>query len=256
MSLNITLITNMHSFSSFEKDIENMCNDLSKLVEVDPMYSFKRATLIESIILQLKHKYNSLLLHEQIELLLHSDRPNAFDCIKYIASDFCPILNESKSPCIAGIAAINSVQVCIIGTLVGRNHDERINYNMGKIDKVAVEKIIKTVEFAKKLDLPVFFFVDSVEAIADKALNSVVQNKNIFIYIIGQCPAVFLLANNKYALEHALIQYVDKSIPVKDVLSDLIPEYVGGAHRNRNAVLAAIKTRVMHNLYCKLYSAC
>jgi len=226
----------MKNYLNFEKDIENLENELEKLKdpynedglsEVDTKkISITQAEVDE----KLKDIYSNLDPWQTTMVARHEDRPKAKFFIDNLFTDFIPLsgdryYGEDRSV-LTGFAKFNQISVLVIGQEKGEDLETRIDRNFGMMRPEGYRKSIRLMKLADKFNIPIISLIDTpgaypgvgaeergqAEAIA-KSIECCMELKVPTIAVIigegGSGGAIALASSNKVImLENAIYSVI------------------------------------------------
>ena len=236
---------------------------------------------------KLKEIYSTLDPWQTTMVARHEDRPKSKFFIDNLFEDFISLsgdryYGEDKSV-LTGFAKFNGQSVLVIGQEKGENLESRIERNFGMMRPEGYRKTIRLMELAEKFNIPIISFIDTpgaypgvgaeergqAEAIA-KSIECCMKLKVPTLAIIigegGSGGAIALASSSKVIISPegcATILWRDPKkmldaakamkLSARDllelkVIDEIIPEPLGGAHRDRNLILSNIRETISKNL--------
>ncbi|MBK9107176.1 MAG: acetyl-CoA carboxylase carboxyltransferase subunit alpha [Saprospiraceae bacterium] len=220
-------------FMDFEKPLENLYDQLSKLQKIAEDskidMSEKIAELEEKIKETRKQIYSNLTGWQKVSLSRHPNRPYTLDYIKLIAKKFIELHGDrcvkDDKAIVGGLAKIDQFDVVIIGHQKGNTTKLRQYRNFGMANPEGYRKALRLMKLAEKFNLPVITFIDTpgaypgieaeergqAEAIARNLFEMAKLEVPILCYIIGEGASggalgigvgdrVFMLENTWYSV--------------------------------------------------------
>src|SRR5210317_1695733 len=264
----------MKNYLNFETDIKNLESEIEKLKdpynqdglsEVDTQkISSTQAELDE----KLKDIYSNLDPWQTTMVARHEDRPKSKFFIDNLFDDFISLsgdrfYGEDKSV-LTGFAKFNGTSVLVIGQEKGENLESRIERNFGMMRPEGYRKTIRLMNLANKFNIPIISFIDtpgaypgvgaeergSGGAIALASSNKVIMLENaIYSVISPEGCATILWRDPKKMLDAAKAMKLSaKDLLELKVIDEIIPEPLGGAHRDRNLILSNVRESISKNL--------
>ena len=292
----------MKNYLNFEKDIENLENEIEKLkdpynqdglTEVDTKKISSTQVEIDE---RLKDIYSSLDPWQITMVARHEDRPKSKFFIDNLFEDFISLsgdryYGEDRSV-LTGFAKFNGNSVLVIGQEKGEDLESRIERNFGMMRPEGYRKTIRLMKLANKFNIPIISFIDTpgaypgvgaeergqAEAIA-KSIECCMELKVPTLAIVigegGSGGAIALGSSSKVIMfENAIYSVISPEgcatilwrdpkkmldaaramkLSAKDlldlkVIDEIIPEPLGGAHRDRDLMLENLRTSITKNL--------
>ena len=292
----------MKNYLNFEKDIENLENEIEKLkdpynqdglTEVDTKKISSTQVEIDE---RLKDIYSNLDPWQITMVARHEDRPKSKFFIDNLFEDFISLsgdryYGEDRSV-LTGFAKFNGNSVLVIGQEKGEDLESRIERNFGMMRPEGYRKTIRLMKLANKFNIPIISFIDTpgaypgvgaeergqAEAIA-KSIECCMELKVPTLAIVigegGSGGAIALGSSSKVIMfENAIYSVISPEgcatilwrdpkkmldaakamkLSAKDlldlkVIDQIIPEPLGGAHRDRELMLVNLRTSITKNL--------
>ena len=292
----------MKNYLNFEKDIENLENEIEKLkdpynqdglTEVDTKKISSTQVEIDE---RLKDIYSNLDPWQITMVARHEDRPKSKFFIDNLFEDFISLsgdryYGEDRSV-LTGFAKFNGNSVLVIGQEKGEDLESRIERNFGMMRPEGYRKTIRLMKLANKFNIPIISFIDTpgaypgvgaeergqAEAIA-KSIECCMELKVPTLAIVigegGSGGAIALGSSSKVIMfENAIYSVISPEgcatilwrdpkkmldaaramkLSAKDlldlkVIDEIIPEPLGGAHRDRDLMLENLRTSITKNL--------
>ncbi len=166
----------------------------------------------------------------QLNILKHSDRPNAKSYIDLIFTDFVELSGDrlfgNDPSIVSGIALLDNSPVTIIGQLRGATIEEQIKFNFSMTHPEGFRKSLRLMKQAEKFQRPVICFIDTIGAYPGKQAeergqayaiaNNLMEMMTLKVPIIsvligygGSGGALALcIADRIIALEHAVLSVI------------------------------------------------
>ena len=292
----------MKNYLNFERDIENLENEIEKLkdpynqeglTEVDTKKISSTQIEIDE---KLKDIYSNLDPWQITMVARHEDRPKSKFFIDNLFEDFISLsgdryYGEDRSV-LTGFAKFNGNSVLVIGQEKGEDLESRIERNFGMMRPEGYRKTIRLMKLANKFNIPIISFIDTpgaypgvgaeergqAEAIA-KSIECCMELKVPTLAIVigegGSGGAIALGSSSKVIMfENAIYSVISPEgcatilwrdpkkmldaaramkLSAKDlldlkVIDEIIPEPLGGAHRDRDLMLENLRTSITKNL--------
>ena len=292
----------MKNYLNFEKDIENLENEIEKLkdpynqdglTEVDTKKISSTQVEIDE---RLKDIYSSLDPWQITMVARHEDRPKSKFFIDNLFEDFISLSGDryygEDNSVLTGFAKFNGNSVLVIGQEKGEDLESRIERNFGMMRPEGYRKTIRLMKLANKFNIPIISFIDTpgaypgvgaeergqAEAIA-KSIECCMELKVPTLAIVigegGSGGAIALGSSSKVIMfENAIYSVISPEgcatilwrdpkkmldaakamkLSAKDlldlkVIDEIIPEPLGGAHRDRDLMLENLRTSITKNL--------
>ncbi len=168
----------------FEKSIEELNNDLSKLRHIvadranpqnTPELPSQIAEYEEHRTALLSHFFDNLTAWDKVLLARHVKRPYTLDYVSAIFEDWTELhgdrLGADDGAIVAGFAKLDGRPVAVIGHQKGRDLKQRQFRNFGSARPEGFRKAGRIMGLAAKFGVPVITFVDTAAAAADIAAD-------------------------------------------------------------------------------------
>ena len=292
----------MKNYLNFERDIENLENEIKKLkdpynqegiTEVDTKKISSTQVEIDE---KLKDIYSNLDPWQITMVARHEDRPKSKFFIDNLFDDFISLSGDryygEDNSVLTGFAKFNGNSVLVIGQEKGEDLESRIERNFGMMRPEGYRKTIRLMKLANKFNIPIISFIDTpgaypgvgaeergqAEAIA-KSIECCMELKVPTLAIVigegGSGGAIALGSSSKVIMfENAIYSVISPEgcatilwrdpkkmldaaramkLSAKDlldlkVIDEIIPEPLGGAHRDRDLMLENLRTSITKNL--------
>jgi acetyl-CoA carboxylase carboxyl transferase subunit alpha len=225
----------------------------------------------------LKTTYAKLSPWQKAQVARHPDRPHATDYIAALIQDFTPLAGDrafaDDAAVVGGMGRFRGRAVMVLGTERGHDTDSRVKHNFGMARPEGYRKARRLMELAGRFSLPILSFVDTsgafpgidaeargqAEAIA-RSIEAGLDAPVPFIATIigegGSGGAIALAAADRIImLEHAIYSVISPTAAeaLKLTADDLrklglvdvvVPEPLGGAHRDAATVISALGDKI------------
>ncbi|MHB0977249.1 MAG: acetyl-CoA carboxylase carboxyltransferase subunit alpha [Candidatus Aquicultorales bacterium] len=150
-------------------ELEEKLDELKKLSSAGQPDIAAEIQFIEAQLERLRiHIYTNLTPWQRVQIARHPDRPRTADYIEAMFTDFIELKGDrlfSDDPAvIGGLARLEHLRVVIVGTQKGRNTKENIARNFGMPHPEGYRKALRLYDLAKKYNLPVITFIDTLGA--------------------------------------------------------------------------------------------
>ena len=289
----------------FEKSIEELNNDLSKLRHIvadranpqnTPELPNQIAEYEEHRTALFTHFFDNLTAWDKVLLARHVKRPYTLDYISAIFEDWMELhgdrLGADDGAIVAGFAKLGGQPVAVIGHQKGRDLKQRQFRNFGSARPEGFRKAGRIMALAAKFGVPVVTFVDTAAAAADIAADeggiSEAIARSMFEMATLPVPIVSVIigeggsggalgiavANRVLMLEHSVYSVIPPegfaAILWRDptrgadaaaalnltaqralelgIVDTLIPEPLGGAHRDWAEAADSVKAALLSAL--------
>src|SRR5471030_2828910 len=219
------------------------------------------------------------------QLARHPRRPYTLDYIKHIFTDFDELAGDrayaDDKAIVGGIARLGERAVMIIGHQKGRETKEKIRRNFGMPAPEGYRKALRLMEMAERFKLPIITFIDTPgaypgvgaeergqsEAIARNLREMSRLNVPVICTVIGDGDKVNMLQYSTYSVispegcASILWKSADKAplaaeamgiiaprLKELKLIDSVIPEPLGGAHRDVPAMAASLRAQLEADL--------
>lgn len=153
----------------FEKqiyEIEDKIEELKKMSKESGMNLDKEINTFQKQKEDLKKEiYSNLKPFQKLQIARHSERPNFYDYVNLITTDFVEMHGDrcgTDDKAIAGgIAKIGDNSIMIVGTVKGKSTKENLEYNFGMPQPQGYRKALRLFEYANRFDLPIITLIDT-----------------------------------------------------------------------------------------------
>jgi acetyl-CoA carboxylase carboxyl transferase subunit alpha len=279
-------------FLDFEKPVAELEGKIEELRQLSSSKEINIATEINKLQSKaqkmLAKMYSSLTPWQKVQIARHEDRPQFFDYLHAMSSDFeflagDRLFGEDHS-LLGGIGYFNGNPVLILGQQKGHDTESRLKHNFGMAMPEGYRKAKRLLELADKFRLPVITFVNTsgaypgIESEArgqSQAIASCIQacirvNVPIISVVIGEGGSggavAIATANRVLMLEHSIYSVISpegcasilwktasanelaataQKLTAQDLLAlgvidRIIPEPLGGAHRDKNLTIKSV----------------
>lgn len=138
---------------------------------------------------------------QEVLIARHPERPNAYDYIKYLVTDFIELHGDRcfrDDPSVAGgIGRFCGRSVTVIGLLKGKDTKENLSRNFGMAHPEGYRKAIRLMKQAEKFKRPVITFIDTPGAYpgmgAEERGQSEAIAKSIFTMAALRVPIISIV---------------------------------------------------------------
>ncbi len=129
------------------------------------MFNNMNITISETDDQKLMDKYYVLTAADRVKLARHKLRPNTYDYITALFTDFFPLhgdrLDKDDESILGGLAYFKGRPVTVIGHRKGRTLEENIKYNFGMPEPEGYRKVQRLAKQADKFGRPIITFIDT-----------------------------------------------------------------------------------------------
>lgn len=223
----------MSKFLEFERpvaELESKIEELRQLTTTDINIAEEISRLQAKADRQLKQIYKGLTPWQKVQIARHPDRPQFFDYLKALITDFTSLAGDrcfgEDQAIIGGLGRFQGQGVVVIGQQKGYETESRLKHNFGMARPEGYRKAKRLMELADHFHLPLITFVDTAgaypgidaeergqaEAIA-RCTETCLQVKVPFVSIVigegGSGGAIALAtANSVLMLEHSVYSVI------------------------------------------------
>jgi len=145
----------------YSKTIEH----LRKQVDGNPLFKGEVSRLEKKLEALKKKVYSELTPWDRVLISRHPKRPHTKDYIQAITTDFFELHGDrtfgDDRAIIGGLAQIDDLPVMIVGQEKGSNTDERVERNFGMVSPEGFRKVMRLMELAARMGLPVVSLLDT-----------------------------------------------------------------------------------------------
>jgi acetyl-CoA carboxylase carboxyl transferase subunit alpha len=177
----------MAVFLDFEKPVAEM---EGKIEELRHLSSKGDLNIVEEISrLQskvdrmLRQIYANLTPWQKVQVARHPNRPQFFDYLNSIVTDFLPLAGDrcfaEDQAIIGGLGKIGSQSVMVIGQQKGNDLETRVKHNFGMAKPEGYRKAVRLMEMADRFNLPIVTFVDTAGAYPGSMPKNAVKPKQL-----------------------------------------------------------------------------
>ena len=288
-------------FLEFERPIAELEDKIEELRHLSNTGDFNIAEEVMRLQTKasklLKSAYASLSPWQRVQVARHPERPQFFDYIKHLITDFTELAGDrlfsNDHAIVGGLGRFDGRPVMIMGQQKGTDTESRLKHNFGMPKPEGYRKAQRLMHMAEKFRLPILSFVDTAgaypgldaeergqaEAIAKSIEVSLSIKTPLISIIIGEGGSggaiaiatgdrVFMLENSVYSVispegcASILWRSASKASDAAEalrltapdllklgVIDGIIPEGLGGAHRNVTTLMDLVKTKLQSALH-------
>src|SRR5665648_671202 len=232
----------MRTYLDFEKPIAEL---ESKVAELKALAGEQASVAIADELVRLEGKaketlqetYAELTPWQKTQVARHPERPHFKHYIKGLVRDFTPLSGDryfgEDEAIIGGIGRLSGRSVMVIGHEKGSDTEGRIKHNFGMARPEGYRKAVRLMEMADRFSLPVITLIDTANRIY-------MLEHSIYTVASPEAAASILWRDSTRAVDAA----TNMKITAQDLLrlrivDGIIPEPVGGAHRDAVGVVKA-----------------
>ena len=266
----------MRSYLDFEKpvaELEAKADELLASAEKNDSSAMREEArkIAQRAANSLKEIYSQLTPWQKTLVARHPLRPHFKDYIATLIDEFTPLAGDrafaEDLAIVGGFGRFRGRAVCIIGQEKGHDTESRLRHNFGMAMPEGYRKAIRLMEMADRFGLPVISFVDTAGAfpgidaeergqaeaiarsteaclglgVAIASSNSVLMLEHSFYTVASPEASASILWRDSGRAQDAA---TNMKITAQDLLrfgiiDTIVPEPVGGAHRNSEAAILA-----------------
>src|SRR3990172_3718013 len=240
-------------------DLENRLEQLKRLDDGTDKGLKEEIGKLERKIGKIRKEVFSNLTRWQItQLARHPNRPYLFDYVNLCFKNFLELHGDrafrDDPPVVCGFAELEGHRVVLIGQQKGRTTNEKIYRNFGMANPEGYRKALRVMKMAEKFRLPVITFIDTPgafpgigaeergqsEAIARNLLEMAHLKTPIVVAVIGE--------GGSGGVGAEMMKITAPDLKRFGVVDRIIPEPLGGAHRDHKASADALKAALLETL--------
>jgi len=268
----------MRHFLDFEKPIAELEGKIEELRRTTDAGGIDVAEEIgrlgEKAQALLKTTYAKLSPWQKAQVARHPDRPHATDYIAALIQDFTPLAGDrafaDDAAVVGGMGRFRGRAVMVLGTERGHDTESRVKHNFGMARPEGYRKARRLMELAGRFGLPILSFVDTSGAFPGIDAEARGQAEAIARSIEAGLDIALAAADRIIMLEHAIYSVISPegcaSILWRDaaqastaaealkltaddlrklgLVDVVVPEPLGGAHRDAATVIAALGDKI------------
>jgi acetyl-CoA carboxylase carboxyl transferase subunit alpha len=231
----------MTQYMEFEKplaELEGKAEELRAMAreseDQDMDISEEAAALDAKAAVMLKDLYKSLTPWRKCQVARHPERPHCQDYVKAMFTDFTPLAGDRNfaddHAVIGGLARFNDQPVMVIGHEKGNDTKSRIERNFGMARPEGYRKAARLLDLADRFKLPVITLVDTAGAYPGKGAEG--------------CASILWKDAEKMREAAEALRLTAQDLKQLGVTDRIIPEPLGGAHRNWSATIEAVSAEI------------
>ena len=212
------------------------------------------------------------------QLARHPQRPYTLDYVRLAFDEFDELAGDrayaDDKAIVGGIARLDGRPVMIIGHQKGRETKEKIRRNFGMPAPEGYRKALRLMQMAERFKMPIITFIDTPgaypgvgaeergqsEAIArnlremsrlgvpvgDKV--NMLQYSTYSVISPEGCASILWKSADKAPLAAEAMGIIAPRLKELKLIDSIIPEPLGGAHRNPEAMAASLKAQLLADL--------
>lgn len=162
----------MAVFLEFEKPIADLEGKIEELRHLSTASDFNIVDEVSKLQIKvdklLRQTYGNLTAWQKVQVARHPDRPQFFDYLNEIFSDFLPLAGDRSfaddQAIIGGFGRLNGKSVMIIGQQKGNDLETRLRHNFGAAKPEGYRKAKRLMELADRFNVPIITFIDTAGA--------------------------------------------------------------------------------------------
>jgi acetyl-CoA carboxylase carboxyl transferase subunit alpha len=162
----------MAVFLEFEKPIADLEGKIEELRHLSTAGDFNIVDEVSKLQIKvdklLRQTYGNLTAWQKVQVARHPDRPQFFDYLNEIFSDFLPLAGDRSfaddQAIIGGFGRLNGKSVMIIGQQKGNDLESRLRHNFGAAKPEGYRKAKRLMELADRFNVPIITFIDTAGA--------------------------------------------------------------------------------------------
>ncbi len=223
--------------------------------------------------------YKNLSSWETVQVARHKDRPYSADYIHLICEDFFELHGDRSfsddHAIIAGPAKLGNEHIMLICHQKGRDMKEKQFRNLGMPHPEGYRKAGRLMQQAEKFGFPIISLIDTPGAFPGLADEERGQSEaiaaNLYLMSHLRVPIIatvigeggsggalaISIADRILMLEHSIYTvampeasaFSAKELKALDLIDELIPEPLGGAHHNYRLTADNLKAALLKHLY-------
>jgi acetyl-CoA carboxylase carboxyl transferase subunit alpha len=203
------------------------------------------------------------------QLARHPLRPYALDYVELCLSDFQELhgdrMYSDDQSLVGGIGRLEGQPVMVIGHQKGRDTKERVKRNYGMARPEGYRKALRLMRMAEKFHVPVISLIDTPGAYpgmgAEERGQSEAIARNLFVMAGLKTPILSVVIGEGGSGASILWKSAEKAEAAAEALGitaerllklglvdEVVPEPLGGAHRDPKAMAEAVKNALVSAL--------
>ena len=189
------------------------------------------------------------------QLARHPRRPYTLDYVRLAFDEFDELAGDrafaDDKAIVGGIARLDGRPVMIIGHQKGRETKEKIRRNFGMPAPEGYRKALRLMEMAERFKMPIITFIDTPGAypgigVGDKV--NMLQYSTYSVISPEGCASILWKSADKAPLAAEAMGIIAPRLKELKLIDSIVPEPLGGAHRNPEAMAASLKAQLLADL--------
>ena len=187
------------------------------------------------------------------QLARHPQRPYTLDYVRLAFDEFDELAGDrayaDDKAIVGGIARLDGRPVMIIGHQKGRETKEKIRRNFGMPAPEGYRKALRLMQMAERFKMPIITFIDTPGAypgVGDKV--NMLQYSTYSVISPEGCASILWKSADKAPLAAEAMGIIAPRLKELKLIDSIIPEPLGGAHRNPEAMAASLKAQLLADL--------
>lgn len=162
----------MAVFLEFEKPIADLEGKIEELRHLSTSGDFNIVDEVSKLQMKvdklLRQTYGSLTAWQKVQVARHPNRPQFFDYLKALITDFLPLAGDRSfaddQAIIGGFGRLGGKSVMVIGQQKGNDLETRLHHNFGAAKPEGYRKAKRLMELADRFNVPIITFIDTAGA--------------------------------------------------------------------------------------------
>jgi acetyl-CoA carboxylase carboxyl transferase subunit alpha len=241
----------MRAYLDFEKPVAELEAKIDELRSADVPNSADMSDEIVRLESRaadaLREVYAQLSPWQKMQVARHPQRPHCLDFVKQLIDDFTPLAGDRKfgedEAIICGLGRFRGESICVIGQEKGATTESRLKHNFGMARPEGYRKAVRVMELADRFSLPVLAFSEggSGGAVALATANRTLMLEHAIYSVISPEGAASILWHDSARAQEAAssMKITAQDLLRLGVIDAIVPEPLGGAHRDPDAAVAA-----------------
>ena len=262
----------MRDYLDFEKPIRELEEKIEKLASAESPKSGTQDEIrkLRTKLAQVEHQlYTTLTPWQRTQLARHPQRPTTLDYINELSREFLELHGDRSfgddRAIVGGFARFNDRSVMIIGHQKGKTLKERMQRNFGMPNPEGYRKALRLMRLAEKFGRPIITLIDTPGAYpgigAEERGQAEAIARNLFVMsrlsvpiisvVISPegCAAILYDDPSKVPDAAASLKMTAQDLVGLGIVDEVIPEPLGGAHRDPRAMCDRVAKTLANQLY-------
>jgi acetyl-CoA carboxylase carboxyl transferase subunit alpha len=263
----------MRDYLDFEKPIRELEEKIEKLASAESPKSGSQDEIrkLRTKLAQVEHQlYTTLTPWQRTQLARHPQRPTTLDYINELSREFLELHGDrtfgDDRAIVGGFARFNDRSVMIIGHQTGKTLKERMQRNFGMPNPEGYRKALRLMRLAEKFNRPIITLIDTpgaypgigaeergqAEAIARNlfVMSRLMLEHSVYSVISPEgCAAILYDDPTKVPDAAASLRMTAQDLVGLGIVDEVIPEPLGGAHREPRAMCDRVAKALANQLY-------